>query len=47
MTPTKSAPHGSRAANGGLHSPSKQRVSLLVGTRKGGFILHGDRSRSK
>jgi len=47
MTPTKSASHGSRAANGGLHSPSKHRVSLLVGTRKGGFILHGDRSRSK
>src|SRR5437764_1498443 len=47
MTPTKSASHGSRAANGGLYSPSKQRVSLLVGTRKGGFILHGDRSRNK
>src|SRR5437016_14491561 len=39
--------HSPRPSEGALHAPSKRPLSLLISTRKGGFILHGDRTRSK
>jgi hypothetical protein len=47
MAKAATSTHSPRSAKGALHAPSKRPVSLLISTRKGGFILHGDRTRSK